>query len=80
MSAGVNGLKRQTRKQESLVRLPVKTYIFILNICLLPVPRSSVKSTQTKLSMSFVQSNRCIEIDLTFKNIAAVYMMYRKKL
>ena len=42
--------------------------------CSLPVPDSSVKPMQRKSSMTFIHSNRCIEIDIIILKIAAVYM------
>ena len=36
------------------------------HFCLLPVPHNSVNPVQMKSSMTFIQSNGCIEIDLIF--------------
>ena len=57
-----------------LVRVPLDTYILILNFSL-PVLHSKAKLMQMKSNVTFIQSNRCVVIDIIFKKIAVVYSM-----
>ena len=62
------------KSEGSLVRLPLETYILILNFGLFPVPHSSATPIQMESSVAFFQSNRCIEIDILLKRMAAINM------
>ena len=52
-----------------LVRFQFETFNFILNVLL---GSHRTQTIQIKLSMTFIKSNLCIEIDLILKNMAVV--------
>ena len=53
----------------SLVRFPAEAYIIIWNFRWGNVVHISAKTTQMNSSMTFIQSNRCTQIDLILKQI-----------